>query len=129
MERFIIDDLRKWKLSPRRKPLILNGARQVGKTWILREFGKLEYDNVAYLNCDEEPMAARLFEDYEISRILRAIEALTHTRIVAGKTLIVIDEIQETPRGLHALKYFAENAPEQHIVVAGSLLEIGRAHV
>ena len=122
MERFIIDDLRKWKLSPRRKPLILNGARQVGKTWILREFGKLEYNNVAYLNCDEEPMAARLFEDYEISRILRAIEALTHTQIVAGKTLIVIDEIQETPRGLHALKYFAENAPEQHIVVAGSLL-------
>ncbi len=122
MERFIIDDLRKWKTSSRRKPLILNGARQVGKTWILKHFGSLEYDNVAYLNCDEEPMAARLFEDYDINRIIRAIEALTHTQIIAGKTLIIIDEIQEVPRGLHALKYFAENAAEQHVVVAGSLL-------
>ena len=124
MERFIINDLCKWKTSVRRKPLILNGARQVGKTWILKQFAKLEYDNIAYLNCDEEPLAARLFEDYDINRILRALEALTHTQISAGKTLIFIDEIQETPRGLHALKYFAENAPEQHVVVAGSLLGI-----
>lgn len=122
MERQIINELRQWKTNPRRKPLILNGARQVGKTWILKHFGSQEYDNVAYLNCDEEPMAVRLFEDYDTNRIIRAIEALTRTQITAGKTLIIIDEIQEVPRGLHALKYFAENAPEQHIAVAGSLL-------
>ena len=122
MERLIIDKLRNWKSSQRRKPLILNGARQVGKTWILKHFGEMCYDNVAYLNCDNDPMAASLFEDYDINRIIRSLEVMTNTRIVAGKTLIIIDEIQETPRGLHALKYFAENAPEQHIAVAGSLL-------
>lgn len=122
MERKIIEELLQWKSSSRRKPLILNGARQVGKTWILKHFGRLCYDNVAYLNCDSEPLAANLFVDYDTNRIIRAIETLTNTTITAGKTLIIIDEIQEVPRGLHALKYFAENAPEQHVVVAGSLL-------
>ena len=122
MERLIIEDLLQWKTSPRRKPLILNGARQVGKTWILKHFGEMHYDNVAYINCDKESLATKLFEDYDTKRIMQAIEAMTNTQIVAGKTLIIIDEIQEVPRGLHALKYFAENAPEQHIAVAGSLL-------
>ena len=122
MERLIIEELLQWKTSPRRKPLILNGARQVGKTWILKHFGEIHYDNVAYINCDKESLAAKLFEDYDTKRIIQAIETITNTQIVAGKTLIIIDEIQEVPRGLHALKYFAENAPEQHIVVAGSLL-------
>ena len=122
MERLIIEELLQWKTSPRRKPLILNGARQVGKTWILKHFGEIYYDDVAYINCDKESLAAKLFEDYDTKRIIQAIETITNTQIVAGKTLIIIDEIQEVPRGLHALKYFAENAPEQHIVVAGSLL-------
>ena len=122
MERLIIEELLQWKTSPRRKPLILNGARQVGKTWILKHFGEIHYDNVAYINCDKESLAAKLFEDYDTKRIIQAIETITNTQIVAGKTLIIIDEIQEVPRGLHALKYFAENAPEQHIAVAGSLL-------
>lgn len=122
MERLIIEELLQWKSSPRRKPLILNGARQVGKTWILKHFGQMYYDNVAYINCDKESLAAKLFEDYDVKRIIQAIEAMTNTQIIAGKTLIIIDEIQEVPRGLHALKYFAENAPEQHITVAGSLL-------
>lgn len=122
MDRLILEELHQWKSSPRRKPLILNGARQVGKTWILKHFGKTCYDNVAYLNCDNEPLAANLFEDYDTNRIIRMLEVLTNTQIIAGKTLIIIDELQEAPRGLHALKYFAENAPEQHVVVAGSLL-------
>lgn len=122
MERLIMKELLQWKSSPRRKPLILNGARQVGKTWILKAFGATNYDNIAYLNCDKEPMAVNLFEDYNTDRIIRSLEALTRTQIIAGKTLIILDEIQEVPRGLHALKYFAENAPEQHIAVAGSLL-------
>lgn len=122
MDRLILEELRQWKSSPRRKPLIVNGARQVGKTWILKHFGATCYDNVAYLNCDNEPLAANLFEDYDTNRIIRMLEVLTNTQIVAGKTLIIIDELQEAPRGLHALKYFAENAPEQHVAVAGSLL-------
>ena len=121
MQRLIFEDLLQWKTSPRRKPLILNGARQVGKTWILKHFGQMHYDNVAYINCDKESLAVKLFEDYDVKRIIQAIEAMTNTQIIAGKTLIIIDEIQEVPRGLHALKYIAENAPEQHIAVAGSL--------
>lgn len=122
MERSILDALKQWKSSSRRKPLILNGARQVGKTWILKHFGATYYDNVAYLNCDHEPMAANLFEDYDTNRIIRMLEVLTRTQITAGKTLIILDELQEVPRGLHALKYFAEEAPDYHIAVAGSLL-------
>ena len=122
MERLIIEELLLWKSSSRRKPLILNGARQVGKTWILKHFGEMYYDNVVYINCDKDSLATNLFEDYDVKRIIQALETMTNTQIVAGKTLIIIDEIQEVPRGLHALKYFAENAPEQHIAVAGSLL-------
>lgn len=122
MDRQILQELYHWKSNPRRKPLILNGARQVGKTWILKHFGTTCYDDVAYLNCDKEPLAANLFEDYDVHRIIRMLEVLTKTQIVAGKTLIILDELQEVPRGLHALKYFAEDAPEQHVAVAGSLL-------
>ncbi|MEE0859975.1 MAG: AAA family ATPase, partial [Paludibacteraceae bacterium] len=88
MERLIIEELLQWKSSPRRKPLILNGARQVGKTWILKHFGEIHYDNVAYINCDKESLAAKLFEDYDTKRIIQAIETITNTQIVAGKTLI-----------------------------------------
>ena len=129
MERKIIDKLRKWKESPSRKPLILFGARQVGKTWIMRHFGKLEFKSVAYVNCDEEPLAKDLFAaDYSIPRILLTLQAITGTKIEPGKTLVILDELQEVNRGLHSLKYFQENAPEYHVMAAGSLLglTIGR---
>ncbi|MDR0658389.1 MAG: AAA family ATPase [Mediterranea sp.] len=125
MERKIIEKLRRWKDEPRRKPLILLGARQVGKTWIMKRFGELEFENVAYINCDEEPLAKELFTtDYNIPRILLTLQAITGTKIEAGKTLIILDELQEVKRGLHSLKYFQENAPEYHVIAAGSLLGI-----
>lgn len=125
MERKITDKLRAWKNAPLRKPLILLGARQVGKTWIMKHFGELEFENTAYVNCDEEPLAKELFaSDYNIPRILLTLQAITGTKIEAGKTLIILDELQEVERGLHSLKYFQENAPEYHVVAAGSLLGI-----
>lgn len=125
MERSIIKQLKEWKNSPLRKPLILAGARQVGKTYILKEFGKREYKNVAYINCDNNPEVAGLFaEDYDMKRTILVIGALTGQPIVPGKTLIILDEIQELPKGLSALKYFCEDAPEYHVAVAGSLLGV-----
>ncbi len=125
MERKIIKELRKWKDEPERKPLILLGARQVGKTWIMKRFGQLEFENVAYVNCDEEPLAKEVFAtDYNIPRILLTLQAITGTKIEAGKTLIILDELQEVRRGLHSLKYFQENAPQYHVIAAGSLLGI-----
>lgn len=104
--------------------MILQGARQVGKSWILKEFGRNEYRNLAYVNCEDEPLAENLFFDYDIARIIRSIEAITHEEVRPGETLIVLDEIQESPRGLSCLKYFQEKAPEFHVAVAGSLLGI-----
>lgn len=125
MYRKIVEKLKLWKADPQRKPLVLLGARQVGKTWIMRHFGELEYENVAYINCDEEPLAKDLFlPDYNIPRILLAIQAITGIRVEPGKTLIILDELQEVSRGLHSLKYFQENAPEYHLMAAGSLLGI-----
>lgn len=124
MKRKIYKQLLKWKESKDRKPLMLLGARQVGKTWIMQHFGKKEYKNVAYINCDDEPRMKQLFElDYNIDRILITIQAITGVRITPA-TLIIMDEIQEIPRGLHSLKYFCEKAPEYHIMVAGSLLGV-----
>ena len=129
MERKIVAKLREWKNSPNRKPLILAGARQVGKTYILKEFGRKEYENVAYINCDHNEQARSLFSNgYDIKRIITAIGAITHETIKPGKTLIVLDEIQELEHGLTALKYFCEDAPEYHVAVAGSLLGIAMRH-
>lgn len=125
MYRNIMERLKEWKVKERRKPLILAGARQVGKTYILKEFGEKEFDNVAYINCDDNVLAKDLFtQDYDMRRILLAIGAITRQTIVAGKTLIILDEIQEVERGMSALKYFCENAPQYHVAVAGSLLGI-----
>ncbi len=125
MEREILKELDKWREKPGRKPLILNGARQVGKTYILREFGRLRYKNVAYVNCDANTMVDAIFStDYDIDRIILQLSALTKERIVKGETLIIFDEIQENPKALNSLKYFSENAPEYHVAVAGSLLGI-----
>lgn len=125
MERKIISQLKEWKESPLRKPLILAGARQVGKTYILKEFGKREYKHVAYINCDGNSEIANIFaEDYDMKRVLMVIGAICKTPVVPGETLIVLDEIQELHRGLSSLKYFCENAPEYHVAVAGSLLGV-----
>lgn len=129
MYRNIINELIKWKESPDRKPLILLGARQVGKTYILKHFGNTCYKNVAYINCDNNARVKDLFaEDYDTARIILNISAITKETIVPGETLIILDEIQELRRGLSSLKYFCENAPEYHICVAGSLLGIAMRH-
>lgn len=123
MYRNVITSLKKWKNKVGRKPLVLSGARQVGKTYILKEFGRQEFDNVAYINCDDNNMAKDLFvQDYDMQRIILAIGAITQQTITPEKTLIVLDEIQELSRGIASLKYFCENAPEYHVAVAGSLL-------
>lgn len=125
MERYILKILLEWKDSKRRKPLVVEGARQVGKTWAIKEFGKRYYDNLAYINFEESRHLQGLFQqDYDISRILRAIRTQCGVPCEAGKTLIFLDEIQEADGGLTSLKYFCENCPEQHIIVAGSLLGI-----
>lgn len=125
MRRKLYNSLIEWKNNSHRKPLILKGARQVGKTWLLKEFGKNEYENLVYVNCHDNPEVQRLFiQDLNVVRIMQAFEAYSGQRIVAGKTLIFIDEIQEAPHALESLKYFCENAPEQHVTVAGSLLGV-----
>lgn len=124
MKRSIYTSLKAWKVSPHRKPLILQGARQVGKTYILKEFGRYEYDDVVYINCDDNDNMQKMFADYDIQRIIRSLSALSGVSIKPSTTLIILDEIQEVPRGLSALKYFCEKAPEYHVAVAGSLLGI-----
>lgn len=125
MKRKIYQQLLQWKNSKDRKPLMVLGARQVGKTWIMRHFGENEYAKMVYVNCDDEPRIKQLFDlDYNIDRILITLQAITGTKITQGDTLIILDEIQEIPRGLHSLKYFCEKAPEYHIMVAGSLLGV-----
>lgn len=124
MKRKLIGKLKEWKEKSSRKPLMLLGARQVGKTWLMREFGRLYYENVAYVNCDAEPLAKQLFEDYDINRILFSIQTITGVKPEPGKTLIILDEVQEAPRGLHSLKYFEEDAPQYHVMAAGSLLGV-----
>lgn len=129
MRRNIINQLIEWKKSPQRKPLILLGARQVGKTYSLLDFGKQYYKHVAYINCDDNDLVTGLFvQDYNMKRVLLAIAAVTGVPIIPGDTLIILDEIQELPRGLASLKYFCENAPEYHVCVAGSLLGITLRH-
>lgn len=124
MQRLVYNKLIQWKNSPKRKPLILEGARQVGKTWLMLELAK-SYRNYVYVNFDNDSWAKDLFlTDYDIERILLSLQAHSNERIIAGETLIIFDELQEAPRGLSVLKYFCENAPEQHVIVAGSLLGI-----
>ena len=124
MKRTIYDSFLEWKNKKNRKPLILYGARQTGKTWILKEFGKNEYQNVAYINCDNNPILSGSFFDFDTERLIRTFSAVTNEVIRKEETLIILDEIQEIPLVLTSLKYFQENAPEYHIVVAGSLLGI-----
>lgn len=123
MERHAMSRLVDWKNTSYKKPIIINGARQVGKTWLLKKFGSQYFDNVAYVNFDNNTPMNMLFEEgYDIPRLLTGIQAETKERIIEGKTLIVFDEIQECPKALTSLKYFRENAPNQMIAAAGSLL-------
>ena len=125
MERTIYNDLIKWKLSETRKPLMLYGARQVGKTYILKKFGENEFENFVYVNCFRNETATKLFtEDKDIKRIVLGLSAMTGTTIIPGKTLIFLDEIQEIPAAVSALKYFCEDMPDLHVVVARSLLGV-----
>ena len=129
LERFIMEKLVKWKESQYRKPLILKGARQVGKTYILKQFGKENYDGVAYFNFDHDENLYNLFENTkDPKRILEQLAFIYGKAIIPGKTLIIFDEIQECPNALNSLKYFQEEANEYHIVCAGSLLGIRLSH-
>ena len=125
MERDLMLDLIQWKNKSNRKPLILKGARQVGKTWLMKEFGKKYYKYTAYVNFDNNERMKEIFEsDYDIQRILMAINIETGVKLLPAETLIIFDEIQEAPRALASLKYFHENAPEYSIIAAGSLLGV-----
>lgn len=125
MERTAYQELVEWKNRKNRKPLILSGARQVGKTWLLKEFGSKEFENFAYINCDDTPEMKTAFSDFDTARLIRTFSSLSGVEIKPAKTLIILDEVQEAPLTLTSLKYFCENAPEYHIAVAGSLLGIG----
>jgi len=125
MYRIAIEKLFKWKESKRRKPLIIEGARQVGKTWLMKEFGKQAYTNTVYINFDSNSRMAELFaSDLDTSRLIMGLELFTEQKINPDNTLLIFDEVQEVPKALTSLKYFYENAPEYHIVCAGSLLGI-----
>ena len=125
MDRFLMKKLVTWKNKARRKPLVLNGARQVGKTWLLKEFGRLHFNNVAYVNLDDNPRMQEQFElGYDIPRIVSAIQFETGEHVSEGGTLIILDEIQECSKALTSLKYFCEEAPGYAVAAAGSLLGI-----
>lgn len=128
MERFFLKKLLAWKTSPYRKPLIVKGVRQVGKTWILKEFGRLYYDNVAYFNFDENEEYKQFFDTTKnVNRILQNLSMTSSQTISPEKTLIIFDEVQDCPNVINSMKYFCENAPEYHIACAGSLLGIALA--
>ena len=125
-----MEDLCRWKAREKRKPLLLMGARQVGKTFVLKEFGKREYVNTVYLNFEDNPRLCKLFDStLDPKIILKSLTIETNTEITEGKTLLIFDEIQECPSALNSLKYFCEEAPMQHVVAAGSLLGVKLSHV
>ena len=125
MYRMAIEKLLKWKESKRRKPLIIEGARQVGKTWLMKEFGRQAYADTVYINFDSNSRMAELFaSDLDTDRLLMGLELYAGRKINSDNTLLIFDEVQEVPRALTSLKYFYENAPQYHIVCAGSLLGI-----
>jgi len=125
MRRSAIEFLHEWKNRKGRKPLVIKGARQVGKTWLMKSFGSNSFENIAYINFESQVNLQSLFlEDFNLSRIMRAIAIASGVNPVAGKTLIIFDEIQAAERGVTVLKYFCEELPEFHVIAAGSLLGI-----
>lgn len=128
MERLIMKRLLDWKSSPYRKPLILKGVRQVGKTWILKEFSRCHYENTAYFNFDENEEYKQFFETTkDVNRILQNLMLASGQKILPEKTLVIFDEVQDCPNVINTLKYFCENAPNYHVACAGSLLGIALA--
>ena len=120
-----MDRLRAWKESPRRMPLLLDGARQVGKTYTALTFGKEQYKNTVYFNMEDSSEIRAIFErDFNIGRLIRELSVKAGATIFPGDTLIIFDEIQTCERALTSLKYFCENGPEYHIIAAGSLLGV-----
>lgn len=125
MYRFAMETLFKWKNKKNRKPLIIEGARQVGKTWLMKEFGTQAYEDTVYINFDSNSQMASLFAaDLNVERLIMGLELYAGHKINPENTLLIFDEVQEVPRALSSLKYFYENAPQYHIVCAGSLLGI-----
>lgn len=125
MYRIAIEKLLKWKQSKRRKPLIIEGARQVGKTWLMQEFGRQAYADTVYINFDSNSRMAELFaSDLDTDRLIIGLELYAGRKIDPNNTLLIFDEVQEVPKALASLKYFYENAPQYHIICAGSLLGI-----
>lgn len=125
MYRTAIVQLSQWKMKKNRKPLIIRGARQVGKTWLMKEFGSTEYENYVYINFDNNVRMKQLFEgNLDVRRLVTGLELYAGRKIDAANTLIIFDEVQEVPKALAALKYFNEDAPQYHIVCAGSLLGV-----
>lgn len=125
MYRIAMEKLLKWKQKTNRKPLIIEGARQVGKTWLMKEFGRQAYEDTVYINFDSNSRMAELFaSDLDTDRLITGLELYAGCKILADNTLLIFDEVQEVPRALTSLKYFFENAPQYHIVCAGSLLGI-----
>lgn len=125
MKRLRFDDLLAWKNAASRKPLIIRGARQVGKTWLMKAFGAKEYQQTIYVNFEKSPRLQALFDDdFDLQRVLVALQAETGKTIDASNTLIIFDEIQAAPKAITALKYFEEDAPDLHIIAAGSLLGV-----
>lgn len=122
MKRDALDALIAWKKDVKRKPLIVHGARQVGKTWLLKEFGKQYFGKTIYINFEDAPELQGIFRDYDTSRIIRELQIYAQTQIEASDTLIIFDEIQSVKRGLNSLKYFCEDAPQHAITAAESLL-------
>ena len=120
MERLAMERLVAWKESPYRKPLIVKGVRQVGKTWLLKEFGRRYYDNIAYFNFDENPEYRDFFiSTKDVRRIIPNLAMAGGQEIIPGKTLLIFDEVQDCPEVLNSLKYFCENAPEYHVAEGG----------
>ncbi|MBL7967491.1 MAG: ATP-binding protein [Prolixibacteraceae bacterium] len=125
MERIAMKELVSWKNKPGRKPLIIRGARQVGKTWLMKEFGKNEYSQTVYVNFESSKLLKTLFVDnFDINRIITALQIETGIQVNPENTLIILDEIQEAEGAITSLKYFCENAPQYHIIAAGSLLGV-----
>jgi hypothetical protein len=129
IQRQIFEQLSRWKTSPERKPLIVRGARQIGKTWALKKFGEQNYAHVAYFNFDASEELCREFEQTkDPARLIPVLQLYTSEPILPGETLIIFDEIQQCNKALNSLKYFCENAPQYHVVAAGSLLGVSLSH-
>ena len=124
MYRTKIKELIKWKLNHNRKPLVFLGARQVGKTWLVQEFGKTEYRQMVYVNFEDKDAPKNIFQDFNIDRIITLLNAYSGLKITAEDSLLVFDEIQAAPLGITSLKYFYEKAPHYQIIAAGSLLGV-----